>query len=241
MSLWFVFFIFIYLHSEMKQTIKSLSLDDRPREKLLGKGTQALSNAELLAILLGSGTTEMNALQLAQFILKDVDDNWNRLARKSIKELTKYPGIGPAKAVNIAATLEIGRRRSLEEGLKVSVIEDSHTAYQILSPLLSDLNVEEFWVLFLNQKNGLIHKQQMSIGGIAGTVVDVRVILKEALLHQATKIILAHNHPSGNLNPSKADISLTKKMIEAGKTMDIQVVDHLIITQEDYSSVFRYL
>ncbi len=225
----------------MKQTIKSLSKDDRPREKLLSKGTQALSNAELLAILLGSGTKEMNALQLAQHILKDVNQDWNLLVRKSIKELTKYPGIGPAKAVNIASALEIGRRRSLQEGLKVSVIEDSKAAYQILSPLLSDLSVEEFWVLFLNQKNGLIHKQQMSIGGIAGTVVDIRVIFKEALIHQATKVILAHNHPSGNLNPSNADILLTKKMIEAGKTMDIQVVDHLIVTQNDYNSVFKYL
>jgi len=225
----------------MKQTIKSLSVDDRPREKMISKGTQASSNAELLAILLGSGTKKMNALQLAQFILKDVDNNWNNLAKKSIKELTKYPGIGPAKAVNIAATLEIGRRRKLEEGMKATVIEDRNVAYQILSPLLSDATIEEFWVLFLNQKNGLVHKQKMFTGGIAGTVVDLRVIFKEAVLHEATKLILAHNHPSGNLDPSKADISLTKKLIEAGKTMDIQVVDHLIITQEDFNSVFNYL
>lgn len=224
--------------SHQNQTIKSLSEDDRPREKMLVKGTQALSNAELLAILIGSGNKEMNAVQLAQFILKDTDNNLNALAKKSIAELKKYKGIGSAKAVTVAAALELGRRRKLTQE-SIQIVSDSEVAYQILSPHLADLVQEEFWVLFLGNNNRLVGKKRISSGGMTGTVADVRLIFKEALLHHATKIILAHNHPSGNLEPSRADHVLTEKMIAAGKTMDIRVVDHLIITQSNYRSMMQ--
>jgi len=223
-----------------KQNIKSLSADDRPREKMLNKGTAALSNAELLAILLGSGTRDLNAVQLAQLILRDNQDDLNLLAKKSPKEMTAYPGVGPAKAVTITAALELGRRRRANKNAQQAFVRDSHTAYELLSPHLADLLKEEFWVLYLNNQNKLILKKKISEGGIAGTVVDSRLIFKDALLHNATKMILAHNHPSGNLKPSKADISLTKKLIAAGETMDIRIVDHLIVTQDDYTSIFSF-
>ncbi len=230
------------MQSHQNQKIKNLSLDDRPREKALDKGTQALSNAELIAILLGSGNQKMNAVQLAQHILFTHSNQLNVLAKKSIQELMHFDGIGPAKAVSIAAALELGRRRKLETGmLQDQIVNDSRSAYEILSPNLSDLGHEEFWVLFLNNKNKVLRKQKISEGGMTGTVVDQRLIFKEAILNQATKLILAHNHPSGNLSPSTQDISLTNKMIESGKLMDIQVLDHLIITQTQYCSILDHL
>lgn len=218
------------------KSIKSLNQDDRPREKMLLKGTHALSNAELIAILLGSGTKEFNAVELGQHILKQTNQSLHQLARYSIEELQQFPGIGPAKAVTIAAALELGRRRKLEANDQRQIVSDSQSAYQILEPHLSDLNVEEFWVLFLNRQNQIIKKQKVSSGGITGTVVDKRIILKEALLLNAVSMILAHNHPSGNLKPSQQDIQLTKEIVEAGDTMGIKVLDHIIITTTRYTS-----
>lgn len=219
------------------KTIKSLSEDDRPREKMLLKGKQSLSNSELLAILIGVGTTEHNAVELAQLVFQELENNVNELARLNLKELQQFKGIGPAKAVKIAAALELGRRRKTEEAKRVNIIRDSATAYQLLEPHLADLNKEEFWTIFLKQNNGIISMQKISSGGITGTVVDHRLILKEAILVEATGIILAHNHPSGNLSPSQQDISLTKKVNEAAKLLDIRLLDHIIVTQYNYTSL----
>ncbi len=218
------------------QSIKSLHIDDRPREKMILKGKEALSNAELIAILLGSGTKELNAIQLAQHLLHENNQSINNLARLSIKELQQYPGIGPAKAVTISAALELGRRRKLEEANQDDLIADSRSAYNYLAPHLSDLNVEEFWVIYLNQKNKCIGKQRISTGGITSTVVDKRVILKEALLLNAVSIILGHNHPSGNTKPSKPDLKLTKEIKDAAQLMGISILDHIIVTNNSYTS-----
>lgn len=219
------------------KTIKSLSEEDRPREKMIRKGKEALSKTELLAILLGSGTKKMNAIELAQNLLASTKNSVNDLAKLSLKELQQFSGIGPAKAVSISAALELGRRRKIESANEIPTVKDSETAYQILEPHLSDLRKEEFWILHLNQKNKVIHKQRLSTGGITGTVVDIRLILKEAIMMEATGILVAHNHPSGNLKPSNQDIKLTKKLKEAVDVMDIRLLDHIIITQSSYTSL----
>lgn len=218
------------------KTIKSLSEDDRPREKMLLKGKEALSNAELLAILLGSGNKTMNAVELAQLIFEDSQNQIHQLARLSIDELTKFSGVGPAKAVTISAALELGRRRKAEQAEEVAVIKDSQSAYQILEPYLADLPIEEFWVLFLNQRNQVIRKKKLSIGGISATVVDQRLILKEALLNNASGFVLGHNHPSGNLNPSREDIHITNQLKESAQIMSMRLLDHIIISNTGYFS-----
>ena len=217
-------------------TIKSWAEDDRPREKLILKGRQALSDSELLAILLASGSREETAVQLAQRILQENKNSINELAKLQLNDLKKFKGVGEAKAVTIAAALEIGRRRtdeSLEEKIKIS---SSKHAYSILKSKLSDLPHEEFWVLYMNRSNSLIKKECISKGGISGTVVDIRLILKPAIECLASSIILAHNHPSGNLKASQEDINLTKKTKEAAKFMDISLQDHLIIGDQAYLS-----
>lgn len=216
--------------------ITSWSLDDRPREKLLEKGNATLSDAELIAILIGSGSREESAVALAKRILQASENNLNRLAKLSILELQKFKGIGEAKAVSIVAALEIGRRRRLETALAKPKITTSKDAFEIMQPLLADLNHEEFWVIFLNNSNVILSKQQMSKGGFTGTLVDVRLILKKALEVSATGLILCHNHPSGKHNPSQSDRNLTHKIKEAGKLMDIQVLDHVIVTEKLYFS-----
>lgn len=216
--------------------ITSWSLDDRPREKLLEKGNATLSDAELIAILIGSGSREESAVALAKRILQASENNLNRLAKLSILELQKFKGIGEAKAVSIVAALEIGRRRRLETALEKPKITTSKDAFEIMQPLLADLNHEEFWVIFLNNSNVILSKQQMSKGGFTGTLVDVRLILKKALEVSATGLILCHNHPSGKHNPSQSDRNLTHKIKEAGKLMDIQVLDHVIVTEKLYFS-----
>ena len=210
--------------------------DDRPREKLMLKGKSALSDAELLAIIMGSGSRNETAVDLAKRILKDYKNNWHELAKLNVTELKKYKGIGEAKAIGIITALEIGRRRALQNTIEKPVIKSSRSAYEILNPLLGDLPIEEFWVLFLSQSNKVIGKEKMSSGGISGSLVDVRMVFKRALELYATGIIVAHNHPSGNLSPSPQDISLTQKLKQAGEILDIQVLDHLIITQTDYFS-----
>jgi len=217
-------------------SIKNWAEDDRPREKLLLKGQRALSDSELLAIIMGSGSRDESAVDLAKRILASVENNWNNLSRLSVKDLRKFKGIGEVKAISIITALEIGRRRAAQGLLEKPKIGSSQDAFVLLQSLIGDANVEEFWVLYLNQGNFLVRKEQISKGGINQTSVDLRIIMKFALEEMATSLILAHNHPSGNLNPSQADINLTRKIKEAALSLDIEVFDHLIVTQKSYFS-----
>jgi len=217
-------------------SIKSLAEDDRPREKFLLKGKPAVSDSELLAIIMGSGNREESAVELARRILNSVENNWHRLSHLSIKDLTKFKGVGEAKAISIATALEIGNRKSQQEVLERQQISSSKDAFEILQPHLSDLQTEEFWAIFLNHQNKILYKTCLFRGGIASSVADVRVIFKTALEHLSTQIIVAHNHPAGSLKPSKEDISITQKIKEAGKLLDIELLDHLILTQNNFFS-----
>lgn len=217
-------------------SIKFLSEDDRPREKFLLKGKSVLSDSELLAIILGSGNTQESAVELSRRILKSVDNNWQKLSLLSIKDLMKFKGIGEAKAISVAAALEIGRRKASQEIPEKVSIKSSADAYTVFLEHLSDLRTEEFWVIFLNQKNQIIYKSQISKGGITGTIVDVRVLFKIALEHFATSIIVAHNHPTGNLKPSEADLKITKNIKSAGEILNIKLADHLIIGENAFFS-----
>lgn len=217
-------------------SIKFLAEDDRPREKFVLKGKHSLSDSELLAIIMGSGNKDETAVELAQRILLSSQNNWNILSLLSIKDLMKFKGIGEAKAISIAAALEIGKRKALQEVPKKVQITGSKDAYSILKNYLEDLQTEEFWAIFLNQSNKVIHTQRLSSGGINQAVVDIRILFKNAMEFLATGVIIAHNHPSGNLKPSSEDLHITKKIKEAGKILDIQLLDHLIITQNHYYS-----
>lgn len=219
-----------------QKSIKNWAEDDRPREKLLLKGHQVLSDSELLAIIMGSGSRNESAVELAKRILGSVGNNWNELARLTVDDLKKFKGIGEAKAISIITAMEIGRRRAHQGILEKPKFNSSRDVFQLMQGLIGDSAVEEFWVLYLNQANFVIFKEQISKGGINQTTVDVRLIMKTALSHRSTGIILAHNHPSGNLNPSNADYRLTQKIKEAGNLLDIEVIDHLIITQKAYFS-----
>lgn len=217
-------------------TIKSWAEEDRPREKLLLKGKSSLSEAELIAILIGSGNNEQTAVELAQHILTECNNDLNALARLSVNDLKKFKGIGEAKAITIVSALEIGRRRKDHEPLKAFKIQSSKDGHELLKGDLMDLNHEEFWLILLKRNNVVIRKEMISKGGMSGTVVDAKIIFKRALEESASGVILAHNHPSGNLKPSQADINLTKKLKEAGRALDINVLDHLIITNESFYS-----
>ena len=217
-------------------SIKNWSNDDQPREKLRDKGKSALSDSELVAILIGSGSRYESAVDLSKRILASVDNHLNELGKLSIKQLMAFKGIGEAKAITISAALELGRRRRAEEALERRKIASSLNAYELLQPILGDLPHEEFWIVFLNNSNKVLHKHQLSKGGITGTLVDVRLVLKMALEVGATGLILAHNHPSGNLKPSEADKNLTNKLQQAAQSLDIKVLDHLIITDKKYFS-----
>ncbi len=219
-----------------KTGIKSWAEDDRPREKLIQKGRSVLSDAELIAILIGSGNREMSAVELSKFVLSQSDNSLNTVAKKTVKDLTRFNGIGEAKAISIIAALELGRRRKSEEILKKVKIASSKDAYQQLFPLMVDKFVEEFWILLLNQNNRVLSKHLISTGGVSGTVADIRIILKKAIDELASGIILSHNHPSGNTQPSQADRKLTRKIMEAAQWMDVKVLDHIIIGDEDYYS-----
>ena len=216
--------------------ITAWSYDDKPREKLLHKGTRALSDAELIAILIGSGSKNESAVALARRILKANDNNLNTLAKLSVSELQKFKGIGEAKAISIIAALEIGRRRRMEKALEVSKIGSSKQVFECMQPLLGDLPNEEFWVLYLNNSNKILYKHQLSKGGLTGTLIDTRILFKKALEVAATALILVHNHPSGKLVPSESDRQITQKIIAAGKLMDIRFLDHVIITEKAYFS-----
>ena len=217
-------------------SIKNWSVEDRPREKLLSGGTQNLSDAELIAILIGSGTKSFSAVDLARQILHLAGNNLDKLGKCSVSDLKKLKGIGEARAISIVAALELGRRRKttgINDEIKITGSVD---IYNLMHPILSDLTYEEFWVVFLNRSNKVKSKHKISQGGITGTVTDIRLILKTALESLATSMILCHNHPSGNLQPSDADISITRKLKESSSLMDISLLDHLIIAGRGYFS-----
>lgn len=220
----------------MYTPINQWAEDDRPREKFLLKGKSSLSDSELLAILIGSGSRNESAVQLCQRILFASDNNLSTLGKMSIAQLIQFKGIGEAKAISIAAALELGRRRRIEEVVELKKITSSKAVFDIMQPIIGELPHEEFWVLYLNNSNKVIYKAQLSKGGITGTVVDIRIIFKMAFEQNATAIILTHNHPSGKLMASDADLKITKRIKEAGQTLEIQVLDHIIITENGYLS-----
>jgi DNA repair protein RadC len=217
-------------------SIKQWALEDRPREKLLEKGIAALSDAELLAILIGSGTREQTAVDLAKNILNTVGNDLNELGKLQVDDLKKIKGIGGARAITIIASLELGRRRKLSGVRQKTQITSSQDIYHLFQPIIAELPHEEFWVVFLNRSNKIIEKSRVSMGGVTGTVIDVKIIMKNALQKLASSVILCHNHPSGNHSPSEADKNITHKLAKAGELLDIKVLDHLIITDEKYFS-----
>ena len=215
--------------------IASLATEDRPREKMVRLGAEALTTAELLAILVGTGTAEESVIELMQHILRDCDNNISLLGKRTVDELCSYRGIGVAKAVSILAACELGKRRSMVEDNRTH-IESSRDIYALMKPRMQDLTVEECWVILMNQSAKVIAVENVSRGGITGTMVDVRMVLRTALMKQATTIALCHNHPSGNTRPSRDDDNLTKRLFEAGKIMQIRLVDHVIVTETGYYS-----
>lgn len=217
-------------------SIKDWSLNDRPREKLLHKGSASLSDAELIAILIGSGTRKMSAVELSRIMVSDAQNSLDTLGKKSLKELMNYKGIGEAKAITIAAAMELGKRRAMEMPVQLPKIKSSNDAFRIMQPVIGELPHEEFWVMLLDNSHKVIEKKNISTGGITGTLVDTRLVFKKAIEAGAVAMVLAHNHPSGNLKPSIQDKALTVKLVEAGKLLDIKVLDHLIITQQGFYS-----
>lgn len=218
-----------------KPTIREWAEEDRPREKLLHKGSNALSNAELIAILIGSGSSEESAVELSKHILHDCKNSIDSLSKLDIAALCQYKGIGQAKAISIIAAMELGKRRK-QEMVRSVQITSSHQVVEFLQPIFCDLPHEEFWVIHLNRNNRIVDEQQVSKGGISGTQVDVRIILRKALQNRSSGMILCHNHPSGNRNPSEADRQITEKIKEAAQLFDINVFDHVIFTNDSYFS-----
>jgi len=216
--------------------ISAWAEEDRPREKMLLKGRQTLSDAELLAILLGSGSVGESAVSLARRLLLAVENNLHELGKRSIHDLQRFKGVGEAKAIAIAAALELGRRRQLSDLRERPRITSSRDAYQAVAPLLTDLSHEEFWLLLLNKANELMARERLSTGGMSGTVVDIKMVFKSALDARASGIIAVHNHPSGNLQPSIADQELTRRLRRAGEMLDLPLLDHLIVSERGYYS-----
>jgi DNA repair protein RadC len=216
--------------------IKDWALEDRPREKLLNKGIQSLSDAELIAILIGSGSRNETAVELSKRMLVSVSNNLNELGKLSIKDLMKFKGIGEVKAISVLATLELGKRRKISEIIEKKQITSSNDAYELFVSTLGDLPHEEFWILYLNRSNRILHQMKLSQGGVSGTVIDIRIVLKHAIEKLASGIILCHNHPSGNIKPSQNDIEITKKLRDASKIIEISVLDHLIVCDGKYFS-----
>lgn len=217
-------------------TIKESAEQDRPREKLMAKGAEALSLAELLAILIGNGTTNKTAVELTQDILDDCEGSLANLSRMTLDELTSYNGIGEAKALSIIAAAEIGRRRTLESVNELTLFDSAKTTWQFMRPRIQDLSHEESWVLLLNNNSRLIRLVHISKGGLTETNVDLRVVFKHACMANATGIVLVHNHPSGRTNPSRADNELTRQVAKAGEIMNVRLIDHVIVTDSDYYS-----
>ena len=216
--------------------IKDWALEDRPREKLLSKGLKSLTDAELLAILIGSGQKNESAVEVAKKVLNLAQNNLNELGKLSINDFETIKGIGEAKAITLISALELGRRRKLSESKEKYKIGGSKDAFNYMQPFLEDLSYEEFWVIYMNRSNRIIDQLKVSQGGISGTVIDIRIILKHAIEKLASTIIICHNHPSGNLQPSKSDIQITSKLKEAAKLHDIELLDHLIISDKNYYS-----
>jgi DNA repair protein RadC len=219
-----------------KISIKSWAEEDRPREKLSGQGRRALTDAELIAILIGSGSRDETAVELSKRILHHYNNDLNKLGKAGISELGKFKGIGEAKAISIIAALEIGRRRGDSEIKVLDEVKSSRDGYNIMRRHLMDLNHEEFWIMLIGRSNKVLAKELVSKGGLSGTVADPKIIFHMALQHQASALIMVHNHPSGNLKPSREDLVLTKKIADAGRMLDINVLDHLIITDGGYFS-----
>jgi DNA repair protein RadC len=219
-----------------KISIKSWAEEDRPREKLSGQGRRALTDAELIAILIGSGSRDETAVELSKRILHHYNNDLNKLGKAGISELCKFKGIGEAKAISIIAALEIGRRRGDAEVRVPDEVKSSRDGYNIMRRHLMDLNHEEFWIMLIGRSNKVLAKELVSKGGLSGTVADPKIIFHMALQHQASALIMVHNHPSGNLRPSREDLVLTKKIADAGRMLDINVLDHLIITDGGYFS-----
>ena len=221
---------------EPKLSIKTWDEADQPREKMIAKGKAALKDAELIAIMIGSGTVGENAIDLADRILQSVNGDLSELGKRSLKDLMKFKGIGEAKAVTIAAALEIGRRRQFSDVVKRDNITSSRDIYDIMLPKLIDISHEEFWVILLNKAHNVIGKQCISTGGVNGVFVDAKMVFKPAVDVLAPSIVLVHNHPSGNLKPSVEDVNLTQKLKEAGRLLDVSVIDHVIIAHTGFYS-----
>ncbi len=216
--------------------IKDWALEDRPREKLIKKGVQSLSDAEIIALLIGSGSRNETAVELSKKVLKSADNNLNELGKLRVDDLIKMKGIGEAKAITILAALELGKRRKISEIITKKKISQSKDIFELFQPILGDLPHEEFWILLLNRSNRIIEKVKISQGGVSGTVTDIKIILKQAIEKLASSVILCHNHPSGNRNPSKADDSITSKLKQGSELLDIQILDHIIIADLEYYS-----
>ena len=220
----------------LKTSITQWAVDDKPREKLILKGKASLSDAELLAILIGSGNRNETAVSLSQRILLHCQNNLGLLSKQSIQQLMTFNGIGEAKAVSIVAALELGRRRRMEEAILLPIIRSSQDVFDLMQPHIGDLGHEEFWVIFLNNSNKVVHKRRLSMGGITGTIVDIRILFKIALEYESVGIILCHNHPSGKLKASDEDKLLTKNVQSAAEILDINLLDHIIITEQGFLS-----
>ena len=219
-----------------KLSINNWAEEDRPREKLMSLGPEALSTAELLAILIGSGSTKESAVDLMKRIMNDCQNNLNTLGKKTIRELTQYNGMGPAKAVSVLAACELGKRRQAEQAQQREKIDSATAIYELMHPKMQDLDVEEAWILLLNQNYKLIKAERVSHGGITGVSVDVRILMREAILNNATVLAFCHNHPSNSLRPSRDDDQLTQNIRKACDIMRIHLLDHVIITDGAYYS-----
>jgi len=217
-------------------SIKNWAVEDRPREKMLQQGVQQLSDAELLAIIIGSGSRELSAVEVCRHILLESGNNLHELSRQTVSQLTRYKGIGKVKAVALLSALELGNRLNRVEPQEKTKIGSSQDVFRIFQPLVGDIGHEEFWLLMLNRANKVISRTRISQGGLTGTVIDTRIILKNAIDHLASAIIVCHNHPSGNIRPSEADIEITVKIRDAAKLVDIRLLDHVIIGERSYYS-----
>jgi len=224
------------MKSYNSHALTTWAVEERPREKVMANGVQYLSDAELLAILLGSGTRNMDAVELARLILKGAGNTLQQLGRQGIGDLVKIKGVGPAKAITLLAAMELGRRRAGMQHPDKIPVKSSETVFNLFHPLMGDLEYEEFWLLMLNRANRVIGRFKVSQGGLSGTVIDTRIILKKALDNLASSIIVCHNHPSGNKQPSDADVKITEKLKKAAEMLEIKLLDHVIIADKSYFS-----
>lgn len=224
------------MNSYQSHSMKTWAVEERPREKVMANGIQYLSDAELLAILVGSGTRNITAVELARKILRGVGNNLHELGRQSVADLCKIKGVGPAKSISVMAAMELGRRRAGMRQPEKTPVKSSKTVFNLFHPLLGDLDHEEFWLLMLNRANKILGRFKVSQGGLSGTVIDTRIILKKALDNLASSIIVCHNHPSGNNQPSDADVKITEKLKKAAEMLEIKLLDHVIIADKSYFS-----